>query len=367
MSDRHQAARQIHYFTWMKWLFLLAVLNGRGRDAADVVTSCPEYFIAGQVNTVTCTVNQTSISQVNCAGTLSNVGLEIISTSGSVDKCSSVYPATSCVPQTTARTCFCANESDGVLTYQWNFVADQTHQGGNFSCKFCDLYLGLPAPQRVNSPNCSNIQFESPDRWLLFLLLLIPVDIGGSWVIYLYCCLGRATADKDWNGYKTSNLHFKKGDIISLLENEGSFWKGEINNQTGVFPKDFVHVRKNSGDVRTVEALHNWNKDNELTFKSGSTIFVRKQLETVWQGIQCCKTGWFPHSDVTLKKKGICWKQSDSDNMTMNSTGNTQISSRPLPKPSRLTSIERNSARDLPVPSPGRQPLPPISGRLEKL
>ncbi|XP_025102215.1 uncharacterized protein LOC112568895 isoform X6 [Pomacea canaliculata] len=311
MSDRHQAARQIHYFTWMKWLFLLAVLNGRGRDAADVVTSCPEYFIAGQVNTVTCTVNQTSISQVNCA--------------------------------------------------------DQTHQGGNFSCKFCDLYLGLPAPQRVNSPNCSNIQFESPDRWLLFLLLLIPVDIGGSWVIYLYCCLGRATADKDWNGYKTSNLHFKKGDIISLLENEGSFWKGEINNQTGVFPKDFVHVRKNSGDVRTVEALHNWNKDNELTFKSGSTIFVRKQLETVWQGIQCCKTGWFPHSDVTLKKKGICWKQSDSDNMTMNSTGNTQISSRPLPKPSRLTSIERNSARDLPVPSPGRQPLPPISGRLEKL
>lgn len=40
---------------------------------------------------------------------------------------------------------------------------------------------------------------------------------------------------------------------------------------------------------------------------------------------------------------------------------------RPLPMPSKLTSIERNSAADLPAPSPGRQPLPPISGRLEKL
>lgn len=44
--------------------------------------------------------------------------------------------------------------------------------------------------------------------------------------------------------YKAQNddeLSFEKGDVISVIsKDEESWWKGEMNGQTGVFPSNYV-------------------------------------------------------------------------------------------------------------------------------
>jgi len=44
----------------------------------------------------------------------------------------------------------------------------------------------------------------------------------------------------DFNGQDPSELSFRKGDIINILEKNGEWWKGEINGRIGVLPANYV-------------------------------------------------------------------------------------------------------------------------------
>lgn len=132
---------------------------GNRENGAAIVTSCPEYFIDGEVNTITCLVNQSSISKAQCASSPQSVKFHLMALEGvHLDKCSTDYNATSCAQQSTPKACFCANRSGDVLTYQWNFIANKTYQGENVWCEICGLYSDT-GPQQTISPNCLKIQF----------------------------------------------------------------------------------------------------------------------------------------------------------------------------------------------------------------
>lgn len=119
--------------------------------------SCPEYFADGEVTTITCAVNMTSISNAQCILPPSSLDFTFISVSGTPTiLCSSAYPSSHCVPQGTSGTCFCANQTDDMLTYQFNLVASKYYEGGDFTCDICVLPL-IP-PIKESSPNCSRIK-----------------------------------------------------------------------------------------------------------------------------------------------------------------------------------------------------------------
>lgn len=119
--------------------------------------SCPEYFADGEVNTVTCVVNMTSISNAQCILPPSSIDFTFTSVSG-IPRilCSSAYPSSHCVPQGTSGTCFCANRTGDMLTYQFNFVANKSYEGENFTCDVRTLFL-IP-PIKESSPHCSRIK-----------------------------------------------------------------------------------------------------------------------------------------------------------------------------------------------------------------
>lgn len=129
---------------------------GRGY-AADVVTSCPEYLVVGEVNTITCTVNSTSISNADCYPSPDRIDFMFVSVSGSVRPlCSSGHPGSHCVTQATEETCFCADQSNELFKYQLNFVANKEYDGGHILCQICDI--STQPLIKESSPSCSRIK-----------------------------------------------------------------------------------------------------------------------------------------------------------------------------------------------------------------
>lgn len=125
---------------------------GRGY-AADVVTSCPEYLVVGEVNTITCTVNFTSITNAGCLTSPRTIDFTFISVSGTVQSlCSSGYPGLHCVTQATEETCFCADQNNELFKYQFNFVANKEYDGGHFSCGICAVSANPLIKE--SSPSC---------------------------------------------------------------------------------------------------------------------------------------------------------------------------------------------------------------------
>lgn len=119
--------------------------------------SCPEYFADGEVNKLTCAVNMTSISNAQCLVPPTSIDFKFISVFGILTTvCSFDYPSSNCVPQGTSGTCFCANQTDDMLTYQFNLVANKYYEGGNFTCDICRLPF-IPLVQE-SSPHCSRIK-----------------------------------------------------------------------------------------------------------------------------------------------------------------------------------------------------------------
>lgn len=49
------------------------------------------------------------------------------------------------------------------------------------------------------------------------------------------------------------DLEFKTGDIITILDSNGGWWKGECRGQTGVFPSNYVEIIQNSSRRNTLD------------------------------------------------------------------------------------------------------------------
>lgn len=52
--------------------------------------------------------------------------------------------------------------------------------------------------------------------------------------------LPQCRAMYNFEGVQPGDLSFKKGDIITLIKSEGSWWKGTINGVSGDFPSNYV-------------------------------------------------------------------------------------------------------------------------------
>jgi amphiphysin len=50
----------------------------------------------------------------------------------------------------------------------------------------------------------------------------------------------RARGQWDFVGQDASELSFRKGDIITILERNGDWWKGELNGRVGMLPSNYV-------------------------------------------------------------------------------------------------------------------------------
>ncbi len=52
----------------------------------------------------------------------------------------------------------------------------------------------------------------------------------------------RARAMWDFAAQDASELSFRKGDVINILERNGEWWKGELNGAVGVLPANYVQL-----------------------------------------------------------------------------------------------------------------------------
>ena len=43
-----------------------------------------------------------------------------------------------------------------------------------------------------------------------------------------------------YTAQSADELSFHKGSVITILDKEGEWWKGEVNNKTGLFPSNYV-------------------------------------------------------------------------------------------------------------------------------
>ena len=48
-------------------------------------------------------------------------------------------------------------------------------------------------------------------------------------------------ADFDFTSADKGDLPFKKGTRIKVLEEEGGWWLGELDGETGMFPANYTH------------------------------------------------------------------------------------------------------------------------------
>ena len=58
---------------------------------------------------------------------------------------------------------------------------------------------------------------------------------------YFNIVLERVMALYPYKAQNDDELNFEKGDVITVIsKDEESWWKGEINGMTGVFPSNYV-------------------------------------------------------------------------------------------------------------------------------
>jgi amphiphysin len=79
------------------------------------------------------------------------------------------------------------------------------------------------APRQVPAPGTGPAQPRPPPR---------PMSVNAI----------RARAMWDFAAQDPSELSFRKGDVLNILERNGEWWKGELNGQVGVLPANYVQL-----------------------------------------------------------------------------------------------------------------------------
>uniref|UniRef100_A0A672Q368 Osteoclast-stimulating factor 1 n=1 Tax=Sinocyclocheilus grahami TaxID=75366 RepID=A0A672Q368_SINGR len=121
-----------------------------------------------------------------------------------------------------------------------------------------------------------------------------------------------AIVEFDYQAQHDDELTIAVGDIVSnIRKNEGGWWEGELDGRRGLFPDNFVRVKKESSlagsksDLSNGEAFRKRRckavfsyapqNEDELELKIGDVIEVLGEVEEGWwEGTLSGKTGMFP-------------------------------------------------------------------------
>jgi hypothetical protein len=100
----------------------------------------------------------------------------------------------------------------------------------------------------------------------------------------------------DFKGLRADNLHFKRGDVITVLEmNDNGWWKGcDAEGNVGIFPYNYVELRDSVGtSFPLVRALYDFSAQGEgqLSFKKGDMITLTKEISVDWWQGKLRRTG----------------------------------------------------------------------------
>uniref|UniRef100_A0AAZ3Q120 Intersectin 2b n=1 Tax=Oncorhynchus tshawytscha TaxID=74940 RepID=A0AAZ3Q120_ONCTS len=116
----------------------------------------------------------------------------------------------------------------------------------------------------------------------------------------------QAQALCSWTAKTESHLNFSKDDVIRVLEQQDSWWLGELNGVQGWFPKTYnVSLR---GDLLSHQseymALYTYEspEHGDLTFREGDVILVTQREGEWWSGGIGDRTGVFPSNYVKPKE-----------------------------------------------------------------
>ncbi|KAM4602595.1 intersectin-2b [Polymixia lowei] len=125
-----------------------------------------------------------------------------------------------------------------------------------------------------------------------------------------------------WTAKTDSHLNFSKDDVIRVLEQQDSWWLGELNGAQGWFPKTYVTLLgedentdpaysppdgSESGDGQLLEeyaALYTYEspEPGDLTFREGDVILVSQREGEWWRGSIGDRSGLFPSNYVKPKE-----------------------------------------------------------------
>uniref|UniRef100_A0AAY4AGL2 Intersectin 2b n=1 Tax=Denticeps clupeoides TaxID=299321 RepID=A0AAY4AGL2_9TELE len=112
----------------------------------------------------------------------------------------------------------------------------------------------------------------------------------------------QARALCSWTAKTDNHLNFSKDDVITVLEQQESWWLGQLNGVQGWFPKSYVTVLSAS-DMQYV-ALYRYEspEPGDLTFSEGDTIVVTEKEGEWWKGCIGDRYGLFPFNYVKPKE-----------------------------------------------------------------
>uniref|UniRef100_A0AAY4ADM3 Intersectin 2b n=1 Tax=Denticeps clupeoides TaxID=299321 RepID=A0AAY4ADM3_9TELE len=109
----------------------------------------------------------------------------------------------------------------------------------------------------------------------------------------------QARALCSWTAKTDNHLNFSKDDVITVLEQQESWWLGQLNGVQGWFPKSYVTVLS-----AKYVALYRYEspEPGDLTFSEGDTIVVTEKEGEWWKGCIGDRYGLFPFNYVKPKE-----------------------------------------------------------------
>jgi len=65
----------------------------------------------------------------------------------------------------------------------------------------------------------------------------------------LWCFVELCVALYSYTSNVAGDLTFNQGDVISVIQTDGDWWTGSKDNQTGIFPANYVKKMETSAKV----------------------------------------------------------------------------------------------------------------------
>ncbi|KAF7694482.1 intersectin-2a isoform X2 [Silurus meridionalis] len=160
----------------------------------------------------------------------------------------------------------------------------------------------------------------------------------------------QAVALSAWTATSDTQLGFLKDDIITVLEQQESWWYGELGENRGWFPKTYVLMMTNTNSTHTEPlystvddldlsdsalpeeyvALYTYEspESGDLTFRAEDVVLVMEKEGEWWKGCIGDQTGLFPSNYVKPKdsdssKAGVSNKKPEVAQVTAACTAMT--------------------------------------------
>ncbi|XP_062857887.1 intersectin-2a [Trichomycterus rosablanca] len=192
---------------------------------------------------------------------------------------------------------------------------------GGSSGWFPESYAEKTSNNQQNNVNSSHSTLTSTDQFR------IPrVDIEGPTPTHTPAATHtqhtQAVALSPWTATTDTHLGFSKDDIITVLEQQETWWYGELGEKRGWFPKSYVSIVTTNNNhaeplYSTVDelelpdsilleeyvALYTYEspESGDLTFRAEDVVLVTEKEGEWWKGCIGDRSGLFPSNYVKPK------------------------------------------------------------------